>query len=105
MAMVAIAGHHHAMLTVTNGKVWTLLDAFDEADLNGVDAVHISVRAGSALNYWYAADGPTVTTSTGHFIPVLGERVIKGIRNVRHLTLISSGSQSVCAITVGGFGP
>lgn len=104
MAIVAISGQYAATATISNGRAFTLNDFFTTDQIAKADTVHISVRSGAAVNYWYAFNAPTVTTTTGHQIPLEGERIFKGALNARYLQFISTGSQSVCAITLGTSG-
>lgn len=104
MSSVAIAGGVSLMVTINASVVWTVESmGFTEEQIKGQDSLHITVRSGSAICYWYAKESPTLTPSTGHEIKAGAERIIRDIRNIRHFQIMAQSGSSVLAVTLGAY--
>ncbi len=73
---------------------------FTDAEIHGKDYAHISVYS-EAIRYRYTGIDPAATD--GHRISANGERILKGIINLRNLRMVCEniGSNAQVFITLG----
>lgn len=102
MAMIAIGGYSSKMVTVDASVAKSLEElGFTHLEVAGADSAQISAF-NKNVRYWY--DGSTPTSSEGHPIFASSERIVRGIRNIQNLKLISEVGTATMAITLGTFG-
>lgn len=126
MAMIAISGYASRMVDVDDSVAVGLLDmGFSELEIREADTVHVSHISvednAPTLHYWYTASVPpgggqpvvktplSEATSSdnqpeGHPIFPGGERMIRGVRNIRNFRIIAGTGTVRMAVTIGTFG-
>lgn len=102
MSMIHMSGYASRMFSVTATTPVTFADmGFTEEEIAAADSAHVSCYNQSAW-YWYSGRTPAV--NDGHKIYQDGERIIRGIRNIRNFKVIAQSGTVLLAVTLGTFG-
>lgn len=92
-------------ISVDNSTTVALTDfGFTEEQIKQSDAAHISVVSGGGVLYTYATNDTINSSSITHVIPLNGERIVYGLRNLRALKIVAQAETTAVAITLATYG-
>lgn len=119
MAMIGNSGYASKVITLDAANAQGFADmGFTSAEIADADAAHVShitvTDNAPTLYYWYNLESgtPKVPLSEttgggspeGHPVFPGGERMIRGVRNIRNFRIISGANTARIAVTLGTFG-
>lgn len=114
MSMIGNAGYVSKIITVSNTALGLADMGFTDEQIRRADTAHISYISTSSsapiLYYWYTLEAGVIKvpvgggTPEGHPLQAGGERMLRGVRNIRNFRVIAGSSSGRIAVTLSSFG-